>query len=365
MSAKAAHTELPGVEPLSEALTAREREILERLAQGYTAPEIAEQLTLALSTVKWHVEHVYGKLGVNSKRQALTRAQALGLLAGSAPTSPAQPPASPAQPPATQHNLPVQVTRFFGREAELAHIGARLSEDHLVTLTGLGGVGKTRLALRAAEELLGDYPDGVWLVELAALSDPDLVPQQVAATLSLRDVPGRPVLETLTACLRQRQTLILLDNCEHLLDGCARLCDALLRACPGLRLLVCSREPLRVAGEVILLVPSLPFPAAGQSHSPQHIEDYASVRLFTDRARLVRPDYQVAPHNAASVAGICQRVDGIPLAIEMAAARINTLSAEQLAGRLDDAFRLLTSGSRTALPRQQTLRATIDWSYSS
>jgi predicted ATPase/DNA-binding CsgD family transcriptional regulator len=347
----------------SEPLTRREREVLGLLAEGLTGPEIAEHLTLGLSTVKWHIDHVYSKLGVGSKRQAIKRGHALGLLAGEGSRPrPAPVPEVPA-PPEQPHNLPAMVTRFFGREAELVNIRSRLAEDRLVTLTGLGGVGKSRLALQAAEALIGDFPDGVWFVDLASLFDSALVAQQVATTLGLRDVPGRPALESLTSSLRQRHMLILLDNCEHLLDGCAQLCDTLLRACPRLRLLACSREPLGIAGEVILLVPSLPCPEAGQALSPQLIEDYPSVRLFTDRARFVRPNYQVAHHNAAAVADICRRVDGIPLAIEMAAARINTLSAEQLAARLGDAFRLLTSGSRTAQPRQQTLRATIDWSY--
>jgi predicted ATPase/DNA-binding CsgD family transcriptional regulator len=338
-----------------EVLTRRERDVLARLAQGQTAPEIAQSLTLGLSTVKFHLSNLYGKLGVNTRRQAISQAHALGLLpANGAPHPP---------PRGVFHNLPLPVTRFFGREAELAEITQRLAENRLVTLTGPGGVGKTRLALRVAEALLPEHSDGVWFVELAALSDPALVAQQTAATLGLRDQPGQPVIDGLARFLRERRSLIVLDNCEHLLEGCARLCDALLRVCPALRLLVCSREPLAVPGEAILVVPSLPVPSTDQPLSPDNLAAYPSVRLFVDRARLARADYQLAAHNAAAVAGICQRVDGIPLAIEMAAARINTLSAEQLAGRLEDAFRVLTSGSRTALPRQQTLRATIDWSY--
>ena len=224
-----------------------------------------------------------------------------------------------------------------------------------MTLTGSGGVGKTRLSLRAAEEAAADFTDGVWLVELAPLSDPALV-AQAAASLGLRDEPGRPILETLTAFLRERQALLVLDNCEHLLEACARLADTLLRACPRLRILASSREPLGIAGEAVFPVPSLPFPDPDHLPPIDQMTDYAAVSLFIDRARLVLPDYQVTAHNAAALARICQRLDGIPLALEMAAARLNLLTAEQLAGRLDDAFRLLTGGSRSALPRQQTLR---------
>jgi predicted ATPase len=200
-------------------------------------------------------------------------------------------------------------------------------------------------------------------VELAPLSDSALVPQQMATSLGLRDEPGQPIIETLTAYLRNRQVLLVLDNCEHLLAACAQLADSLLRACPRVRLLASSREPLGVAGEAVFSVPSLSFPDPDHLPPVDQMTDYVAVSLFIDRARLVLPDYQVAAHNAAALARICQRLDGIPLPIEMAAARLNILNADQLAGRLDDAFRVLTGGSRSALPRQQTLRATIDWSY--
>ena len=365
--------------PLGEPLTRREREILALLAEGLTGPEIAERLTLATSSVKSHMQHLYGKLGANSKRQAVSRARELGLLSSSS----AEPAARPGpdadqvvrqgQPlstgmlsagrPGPKHNLPIQVTRFFGREAEMAQLVGRLREHRLVTLTGSGGVGKTRLSLRVGGDVGGDFRDGIFFVELAPLSDPALVTQQVAATLGVRDEPGRPILESLTAFLRGRQVLLMLDNCEHLLEACARLSEDLLRACPRLRILASSREPLAAYGEAVFRVPSLPFPDARQALSPEHLDEFAAVGLFVDRARLVRPEYRVAPHNAAAVAHICRRLDGIPLAIEMAAARVNLLTAEQLAERLDDAFRVLTVASRTALPRHQTLRATIDWSY--
>lgn len=349
--------EINTIEPLVEPLTRREREILGLLAQGYSAPEIAEQLTLAVSSVKWHIQQLYGKLGVNSKRQALTRAQELGLPGASPPA------ASPKPSPAPKHNLPAQVTRFFGRETEIAQLKERLTEYRLVTLTGSGGVGKTRLSLQAAGEFVDDFSAGVWFSELAPLTDPALVPQQVASSLGLRDEPGRAIRDSLTDFLRPRQALLVLDNCEHLLEACAQLADRLLRACPRLKILASSREPLGITGEAVLAVPSLPFPTAGLPLDAERLLEYPAVWLFTDRARLVLPDYEVAPNNAAAIARICQRLDGIPLALEMAAARIRLLNAETLAARLDDAFNVLTSGNRAALPKHQTLRAMIDWSY--
>jgi predicted ATPase/DNA-binding CsgD family transcriptional regulator len=342
-----------------EPLTRREREILALLAQGLSGPEIAEKLTLAPSSVKWHIHQLYGKLGVGTKQRALLRASELGLLELAGVGAGRQ----PANTSPARHNLPLQVTRFFGREADVAQLKTRVSEHRLVTLTGSGGVGKTRLSLQAAEEMLDEFPDGVWYVELAPLTDPDLVTAQVAAVLGLRDEPGRPALQRLTAHLRERKALLVLDNCEHLLTACAQLADHLLRACLWLRLLASSREPLGVPGEAVVVVPSLPFPDPSQPIDPERLDDYAAVQLFVDRVRLVLPDYQADAQNAAALASICQRLDGIPLALELAAARLRVLDAQTLAGRLDDVFRVLTGGSRTALPRQQTLRAAIDWSY--
>ena len=360
--------------PLIEPLTRRERDILALLAQGHSAREIGEKLTLAVSSVKWYIQQLYGKLGVNSKRQALSRARELGLLEATTATAPvlASAPPIPSAPPAAsgsaaqperKHNLPVQVTRFFGRENEIASLKQRLAEHRLVTLTGSGGVGKTRLSLQAAGEVLDDFSGGVWLVELASLTDPALVPQHVAGVLGVRENPGRSVLEGLMLFLRDRQVLLVLDNCEHLLEACAQLVEALLHASPGLKVLATSREPLGIAGEAVFGVRSLPFPDPDHLPPIEKLREYIAISLFVDRARLVLPDYQATDHNALSLARICQRLDGIPLAIEMAAARVNVLSTANLAERLDDAFRVLTGGSRTALPRQQTLRATIDWSY--
>ncbi len=348
------------VEPFVEELTRREREILALVAQGSSGPEIAQKLMLALSSVRWHLKNLYAKLGANGKRQAVARAMQLGLLPPTAPAAATQPQqAGPVRLPA----LPIHITRFFGREAEIAQIRTRLADNRLVTLTGEGGVGKTRLALRAAETVAGDFAGGVGFAELAPLSDPARVPQQVAVTLGVREDPERPISETLTTALRDRQVLLVLDNCEHVLETCAQLAHTLLQACPGLRILATSRQSLGIAGESVYRVPSLSFPDSDHLPAFEKMNDFVAVRLFVDRARLVLADYQVTTDNAVHLARICQRLDGIPLAIEMAAARVNLLSAEGLADRLDDALHLLTGGSRTALPRQQTLRATIDWSY--
>jgi predicted ATPase/DNA-binding CsgD family transcriptional regulator len=224
-------------------------------------------------------------------------------------------------------------------------------------------VGKTRLALQTAA-LVGDrYPDGVCLVELAPLSDPGLVVQEIAAALEVREQRGRPLLETLSDALRRRESLILLDNCEHLIEKCASLVATLARACPQLRILATSREALGIDGETDWRVPSLDLPDPGQLPPMERLARFESVQLFVDRAMAAQPSFRLNDQNATAVAQICYRLDGIPLAIELAAARVKVLSADQIAARLDDLFRLLTTGSRTALPRQQTLRATVDWSY--
>lgn len=265
-------------------------------------------------------------------------------------------------------NLPRQMTRFIGREQEMREVKRLLPKTPLLTLTGTGGTGKTRLALQVAADVLDAFPGGAWLVELASLSDPVLVPQAVASALGLREEPGRPLAQTLVDQLQSKRLLLVLDNCEHLTDACARLADTLLKACPGLTMLATSREPLGVSGEKPWRVPSLPQPdpdrlPLGEKNLAAVILEYDACRLFLDRAVLARSDFVLTRHNAPSIAAICHRLDGIPLAVELAAARVRALSVEQIAARLSDRFRLLTGGSRTAPPRQQTLRALMDWSY--
>jgi predicted ATPase/DNA-binding SARP family transcriptional activator/class 3 adenylate cyclase len=264
---------------------------------------------------------------------------------------------------AFEHNLPLQLTRFIGRAREIAAVKGLLENARLLTLTGAGGCGKSRLALQVGADLLEEYEEGVWLVELAALSDGALVPQTVATALGVRETPGRALPQTLVDTLRPRQVLLLLDNCEHVLPACAQLTESLLQACPRLRVLATSREALGLLGEQSYRVPPLSLPEPRRLPSLERLQEFEAVQLFTDRAGLGQATFALTAANAASVVQVCQRLDGMPLAIELAAARVKALPVEKIHQLLDDMFRLLTGGSRTALPRHQTLRATIDWSY--
>ena len=249
----------------------------------------------------------------------------------------------------SQH-LPMQLTSFIGRDEQLAQVRELLAQNRLVTLTGAGGAGKTRLAIQIAGQLSGEFGDGVWYVDLAPITDPDVVPIAVARAFELPDQPGRSTMDALLRFVRDRQMLVVLDNCEHLLDASAELVVALLGSAPGLTLLATSREAIGVAGELGWRVPSL------------SLADEA-VELFADRARHARPDFTLTDDNAATVTEICRRLDGVPLAIELAAARVRALSLAEILGSLHDRFRLLTGGARTAVRRQQTLRASVDWSH--
>lgn len=269
--------------------------------------------------------------------------------------------------PRSRSNLPNQLTSFVGRRQELADIVSLLtgisSRVRLLTLTGVGGGGKTRLALEAASVVRDQYQDGVWLTELAPLSDSALVAKTVAMALGVAERHGQTVTETLIASLQSKHLLLVLDNCEHLIAPCAHLAEALLRACPQLQILATSREPLRVTGEQIWLVPPLSTPDSGGVTGLNELLQYESVQLFSERAKAMTPTFAATPQNASALAHLCWRLDGIPLAIELAAARTSALSVEQIDARLDGYFRLLTSGSQTAAARQQTLKATVDWSY--
>ena len=267
-------------------------------------------------------------------------------------------------------NLPAPLSTFIGREHEIAEVKQRLAAYRLLTLTGPGGSGKTRLALRVASEQLAEFADGVWLTEFAPLADATLVPQAMASALNIREPPGRAMLDALVDHLRPRQALLVLDNCEHLVAACAQLAVTLLQACPELRLLATSRETLDVPGEAVWIVPSLSLPepqpwrdpASGQD-ALQAYEQSEAVRLFVERAAAALPGFKLTAQNGAWVAEVCRRLDGMPLALELAAARVRTLSVQQIVDHLDNRFHLLTTGSRTAPARQQTLEATLDWSY--
>src|SRR5579862_435296 len=266
--------------------------------------------------------------------------------------------------PARFPNLPTQLTTFIGRQQESAEIKRLLGTTRLLTLTGSGGCGKTRLALQVVAEVVGDHRDGVWLAEFAPLGDPILVPKAVASALSVPEQRGRAVTETLVDVLRSKALLLVLDNCEHLLEACRDLTVELLRMCPQVRILATSREGLGIPGEILWRVPSLSVPQDVRHLPPaEELVLYDAVRLFADRTTATAPRFAVSAENAAAVTRICQRLDGIPLAIELAAARMKVLTVEQIASRLDDRFQLLTGGSQTVLPRHQTLRAAIDWSH--
>ncbi len=261
------------------------------------------------------------------------------------------------------NNLPVQLTTFIGREREIEDIKRLLTRTRLLTLMGAGGAGKTRLAIQVAADLIEQFQKGVWLVELAPLVDPGLVVQAVASTFMVREVAGRSLLDMLVDYVQSKALLLVLDNCEHLVEACAHLAGALLRACPNLKILATSREVLGIAGEVTYPVPPLSRPDPRRVRSLEQLTHFESVRLFVERSVSSQPRFALTNANAKAVAQICHRLDGIPLAIELAAARVKVLTVDQIATRLDDRFRLLTGGSRTGLPHHQTLRAAMDWSY--
>ena len=264
---------------------------------------------------------------------------------------------------AVPNNLPLAQTSFIGREREIADVRRLLAETRLLSLTGPGGCGKTRLALQAAAEVLDEYRDGVWFVDLAPLIDPELVAKAVISAVGAVEVPARTATEVLMRELAGKRTLVILDNCEHLLAASATLTDVLLNSCPSLAVIATSREPLGVAAETSYRVPSLSVPPEGEPAPIDGLSQYEAVRLFIERALKARPNFKVTNDNAAAVAQICHRLDGIPLAIELAAVRTRFLTPDRLLEGLEDRFRLLAGGPRTALPRQQTLHASVDWSY--
>ena len=251
----------------------------------------------------------------------------------------------------------------MGREREMAEVERGLASTRLLTLTGAGGSGKTRLALEAARDLVGAYPNGVWLVELAPLSEGALVPKEVAEALGVPERPAQPLDDTLAEVLRDRELLLLVDNCEHLLEATARLVDGLLDSCPHLSILATSREAIGVEGETRWPVPPLSVPGGGLESSEEELEAFESVRLFVERAGGRDPSFSLSPQNKRAVTEICARLEGIPLAIELAAARVDTLSPDQISKRLGGSLDLLTRGGRTAEPRQRTLKGTLDWSH--
>ncbi len=299
---------------------------------------------------------------------ATTRRLRDEIAAGRLLPTPSAAPSQEEQPPgAGRHNLPLPRTSFVGREREMVEAKRMLAMTRLLTLTGAGGSGKTRLALEVTRDLVGVYPDGVCLVELAPLSEGELVPQEVAGALKVSERPGELLTDTIADALGDKRLLLILDNCEHLVEAAARLVDVLLDSCPRLRVLATSREPLGVGGEVVWQVSplSLPDPTDGESDGAgvESLMRCEAVRLFVERARLRLPDFGLTGENAGAVARVCRRLDGIPLAIELATARMGALAVEQVAQRLEVSLDVLKGASRSAAPRQQTLRATLDWSH--
>jgi predicted ATPase/DNA-binding winged helix-turn-helix (wHTH) protein len=281
------------------------------------------------------------------------------------PVPPSSPPVLlPAAAPArTRTNLPPPLTAFIGRREALAQVGDQVHQCRIVTLVGAGGTGKTRLSQEAARGLLGDFPDGVWLVEYAPLTDVALVARTIVTVLGARAEGDTPPMALIESSLRDQRVLLLLDNCEHVVDEAAAVAQSLLRALPRLHILATSRQPLGVEGEVVYRVPSLSIPGSAEQVAPPDVIASEAGQLFVERARAVQPAFALTDRNAAAVARVCQRLDGIPLAIELAAARLTALSVDEVARRIEDRFHLLTGGLRTALPRHRTLRALVDWSY--
>jgi class 3 adenylate cyclase len=264
---------------------------------------------------------------------------------------------------AGRHNLPIELTPLVGRAREIAELRRLIAEERLVTLVGSAGVGKTRLALAVLADLAGGYEGGVWWVDLAAVSDRDAIGRSALAAIGAQPVAGSPAADQLAVELGDDRTLVGLDNCEHLVDSCAGFVADLLSSAASVSVVTTSREPLGVPGEVVWRVPSLRCPGPDQAVSVPTLSQYDAVRLFLDRAHRARPSFAVDDHNAPAIAQICHRLDGIPLAIELAAARCRQISVERIAADLDDRFRFLTGGARTVMPRQQTLAASVDWSY--
>ena len=333
----------------SSALTRREREVAALVAEGLTNRDIAQRLFISERTADGHLEHIREKLGFSS------RAQIAAWVAGEPQRALVAGRASFAG------NLPDSRTSFVGRQREMVELRRALAEARLLTLSGAGGCGKTRLAIEAARQAQGDFPDGVWLAELAPVADDALVASSVAASLGVREEPGRSFVDVLADFLSQKRVLIVLDNCEHVLAGAADLSDQLLRRCPDVRLLATSRQGLEVEGERNLPVLSLGLPSDNADAAA--VAESEAGKLFLDRARAVSPNAVIDGGNADAISSICGRLDGMPLAIELAAARVGFLTPQEIDDRLDDRLGLLTSGARSVLPRHRTLRALIDWSH--
>jgi predicted ATPase/DNA-binding CsgD family transcriptional regulator/predicted negative regulator of RcsB-dependent stress response len=334
-------------------LTKREHEVLELMAFGLANKEIAARLSLSRRTVESHIDHVLGKLQAPTRARAVVEAGRAGLLDASGDQS----------AHGRSNNLPFQLTTLLGREQDVMDAKSLLESNRLVTLSGAGGVGKTRLALRLGVDLLDRFPDGVWLFEFASISDSALVARTVAKVLTLRERQNRPLISSIVESLRRKRALLIFDNCEHVLNAVAELVDEILHNSPNIRILATSRQALGIVGEVVDRVRSLSMPDLADGLTADQSLHYGAIALFVDRAQASDRRFRLTDEIASVVAEICGRLDGIPLAIELAATRSDVLNVRTLARSLDDRFKMLTGGSRTALPRHKTLAALMDWSY--
>jgi len=337
-------------------LTKREQEVLELMAFGLANKEIASRLSLSRRTVESHIDHVLAKLNAPTRARAVVEAGRAGLLGG---TTEGYVYSADNRP----NNLPFQLTTLLGREQDLIEAKSLLEVHRLVTMSGSGGVGKTRLALRVGVDLLDLYPNGAWLCDFSPIADPVLVASAVARVLVVRERQNRPLVDSIVEALKRKQALLIFDNCEHILDAAAELADEILHDCPNIRILTTSRQALGIIGEMVYRVRSLSLPDSAEGLQADEGLRYGAIALFVDRAQASDARFAFTNANAPMIAEICSRLDGIPLAIELAATKSHVMNLHSLARSLDDRFKVLTDGGRTALPRHKTLSALIDWSY--
>jgi len=333
-------------------------EVLCLVQEGLSNQEIARALHLSLETVKWHNQQIFAKLQVRNRTQAVQKARLYGLID-------LKPASSRWEPAGQKHNLPAPLDNFIGRNTELDELCSLLRDEqqHLVTLAGPGGVGKTRLAIQAGWGLRGSFPDGVFFVSLASTRETHLVIPSIAAALNLHEIPHHTLADLLKEHLRHKRLLLILDNFEQVLPAGLLVCELLVKA-PGLKILVTSREILRLTGEQVYSLPPLSLPRSDGAVSTQDVQETEAVQLFASRARAVRPDFRLSDENVDAVVEICSRLDGLPLAIELAAARSRLMTPKEMLAQFDHRLRLLVGGVRDLPDRQQSLRASLEWSHS-